>query len=96
MHKIELLPGEEICPKCKGTGNNERDETDRSFYFICFRCRGTGKVDWVTRAMGQRELSPYDSVQIPLVRHHYPKLIAKDLVGVQPMPSPGIVKGFKR
>jgi hypothetical protein len=85
MNKIELLPGEEICPKCKGTGNNRRDEPEFTFSFICFKCRGTGKVDWVTRAMGQRELFPFDSLQIPLVRHYYPTLIAKELVGVQPM-----------
>lgn len=86
--QIELLPGEEICPNCKGTGKNRKDETEFTFSFICFRCRGAGKVDWITRAMGQRELSPYDLVQIPLIRHHYPKLIAESIVGVQPMKGP--------
>jgi len=94
--KPDLLPGEEICPKCKGTGNNPKAEENCSIDFICFRCNGTGKIDWVTRAMGERPIDPYDSVTIPLIRHAYPMLLAKTLVGVQPMPSPNVVEGFKK
>lgn len=86
--QIELLPGEVICPDCKGTGNKRKGQTEVTFSFICFRCRGAGKLDWVTRAMAPRPLLPYDSIQIPLVRHHYPKLIAEELFSVQPMEGP--------
>lgn len=93
---IELLPGEEVCPKCKGTGNNTDKKGHTSFDFICFRCRGTGKIDWVQKAMGPQKWHPYDNITIPLIRHAYPKLLAEELVGVQPMPKPEFVKGFKK
>ena len=93
---VELLPGEEICPVCKGTGNNQEEKSHSSFTFICLRCRGTGKIDWVQKAMGIPKPNPYDSITIPLIRHTYPKLIAEELVGIQPMPKPEIVRGFKK
>jgi DnaJ-class molecular chaperone len=37
-----------LCPDCKGTG--KREQTDHfSFWEIpCYRCSGTGKLDWVS------------------------------------------------
>lgn len=88
--------GEIECPLCKGTGNNPKAEENWSLDFICFRCRGTGKLDWIEVAMGPRKIDPYDSITIPLVRHRYPQLLAKKLMPVQPMEGPEIVKGFKK
>jgi hypothetical protein len=75
---MKLKPGEVICPECKG------DDT-----WFCFRCAGTGKIDWVELCMkrnrtliwGQKTLN----MTLPLIRSMYPKLIAKDLVSVQPI-----------
>jgi DnaJ-class molecular chaperone len=89
--KVELSPGEEICPKCKGKGENPDAEENCSIDLICFRCNGTGKVDWVTKAMGERPINPYESISIPLVRRAYPMLIAKDLAGVQPIKGTKVV-----
>lgn len=93
---MKLMLGEEICPDCKGSGNNSKAEENCSLDFICFRCRGTGKIDWVQKAMGPQPINPYDSVTIPLVRHKYPKLIAEKIAGVQPMPERGMKDAKRR
>ena len=93
---VEMKPGEELCPECKGTGNRRKTEEKSSLHFFCFRCNGTGKIDWVQKAMGPQSVNPYDNMNIPLVRHHYPKLLAEELVSVQPMGKPDVVKGYKK
>lgn len=80
MNKIELLPGEEICPVCNGKGENSNPNTH--FGFFCYMCEGSGKLDWVSKAMGRE---PTTKITIPKLRKLYPQLLAKDLVSVQPM-----------
>jgi len=92
----ELKEGEIKCLECKGTGNNPKAEENSSIDFICFRCRGTGKLDWIELAMGPRKIDPYDPITIPLIRHKYPQLIAKYIVEVPPMSRPDVVKGYKK
>ena len=41
--KRELLEGEYICPKCDGTGSDERA------IWICDKCDGEGIVDWISK-----------------------------------------------
>lgn len=42
---IKLKEGEMICPICKGTGNDIND------IYICGKCEGFGKIDWVSNAV---------------------------------------------
>jgi hypothetical protein len=48
------------CPDCKGTGIKEK--TDHlSFWGVpCYRCGGTGKLDWVDYVM--RKMHPFVGV----------------------------------
>jgi len=59
--EIELLPGEEICPKCKGKGETYNDHTPWGVKWKpCNKCWGDGKLDWIQMAMGkhfEQELS---------------------------------------
>lgn len=50
MRELELQPGEELCPKCKGTGDESGTRVD-GFRLSCERCWGEGKLDWVEMAM---------------------------------------------
>jgi len=51
---IELLPGEEICPKCDGVGETlPPDKDDHYGVRMCDRCWGDGKLDWIEMAMGK-------------------------------------------
>ena len=50
--EIELLPGEELCPKCDGVG--EIIPAKEHFGLqVCDRCFGDGKLDWIEMAMGK-------------------------------------------
>jgi hypothetical protein len=93
---VELLPGEEICPACKGEGKGDYNKTEDFFDFFCFRCNGTGKIDWVQKAMGPQKRNPYDKITLPILRKTYPKLLAEDLCPVQPLEMPELVKEFKK
>lgn len=54
MIEIELLEGEEICPKCKGKGETYNHHTDWAVKWrTCDRCWGAGKLDWIEMAMGK-------------------------------------------
>jgi hypothetical protein len=73
---VKLEEGEILCPECKG------DNT-----WFCFRCGGTGKLDWVELCMKKNGAAIWgqQTLTLPKIRKMYPKLIAKDLVSVQPM-----------
>ena len=87
MDKIKLEPGEVICPKCNGTGKKPDTIISSAGYEIlpfCGRCWGAGTLDWIEMAMG-KEMNPYKNLRIPILRKMYPKLIAQDIVGCQPI-----------
>ncbi len=46
---IKLLPGEEICPVCKGKGVKKYFGPNDDWMFPCKKCKGEGKVDWIQR-----------------------------------------------
>jgi len=46
---IVLREDEIICPVCKGVGH-----TKKSIY-VCEKCDGTGKVDWIANAMVKKK-----------------------------------------
>ena len=50
-YEIELFPGEEICPICKGSGIREKVLNKYGLQSRCKKCSGEGKIDWVTKAM---------------------------------------------
>jgi len=51
--KVELLPGEEICPNCKGSGEEPGNFVE-GFRITCGRCWGSRKLDWIEMAMGKQ------------------------------------------
>ena len=58
---MRLEPGEVICDKCKGTGhpnNNEIDykQKDFTFLWVCNKCNGEGKLDWIEAVVGKKKL----------------------------------------
>jgi DnaJ-class molecular chaperone len=48
-NKLYLKDGEVICSKCNGEGNCK---FNNDVCIWCSRCQGTGKVDWISNAMG--------------------------------------------
>ncbi len=54
VSELQLLPGEDLCPKCKGKGETYNLHTDWGVKWrTCDRCWGEGKLDWVEMAMGK-------------------------------------------
>ena len=53
MIKVELLPGEEICPRCDGIGEIHVETRMSIWRRPCDRCWGAGKLDWIEMAMGK-------------------------------------------
>ena len=51
---MELLPGEEICPNCKGSGDGTGKYIE-GYRITCQRCWGEGKLDWIEMAMGKQQ-----------------------------------------
>ena len=90
---MKLEPGEVICPVCKGSGklvgNNPKNFKPKTFTFPCNKCLGTGKLDWIEMCMGKKDILIWGQVSttmtLPKIRNMYPKLIAKELVSVQPI-----------
>ncbi|MFW9871609.1 MAG: hypothetical protein ACFFG0_00770 [Candidatus Thorarchaeota archaeon] len=48
---LELFPGEEVCPKCKGIGIRRDSYYNYGNMILCNICHGNGKVDWITFLM---------------------------------------------
>lgn len=87
----DLKEGEVLCPECEGSGSHPKDLEKESMYFNrCMRCLGEGKLDWVEAAMQKRE----PAIILPKLRTTWPKLLAKDLLSVQPMDKPELVNIF--
>jgi hypothetical protein len=88
----DLEEGEVICNKCEGGGTwpqlfMDEYNDDSAQYYICPKCHGNGKLDWIEKICGKPK-NPYYNFTLPLVRKIYPKLIASELVSVQPMDKP--------
>lgn len=79
----DLEEGEVICNKCEGGGSWPQKflEKENPAWVRCPKCQGDGKLDWIHAITGK----PEDSFRIPITRKQYPKLIASEIVGVQPM-----------
>lgn len=60
--ELILNDGELLCNKCNGTGLKPHDQNlcyENSVEAVpfCTKCNGSGKVDWITNAMGEGKLN---------------------------------------
>ena len=78
--KPYLEAGEVICDNCNGDG---KLSITLGSITVCTKCWGTGKLDWIEVCTGK--MIPEHIFRIPLVRKVYPKLLAKELISVQPI-----------
>ena len=85
----DLNEGEVICNKCEGGGSWPQLflKEEQARYYRCPKCRGYGKLDWIYNVTGV-PADPGDIFILPQLRKFYPKLIASELVSVQPMGKP--------
>jgi len=47
--------GEIICDKCNGWGNLYSEKDERHI-IRCSKCWGVGKLDWIEKAVGKKEI----------------------------------------
>ena len=73
-----LKEGEVICDSCHGDTKSYGESIT-----VCTKCWGTGKLDWIDLCVGKK--TPDSVFYMPKIRKVYPKLIAKDLISIQPM-----------
>jgi hypothetical protein len=96
----DLNEGEVICSKCKGGGTwpqlfMDEHNDDAAQYYLCPKCHGVGKLDWIEQATGKPK-KPYYDFKVPLLRKVYPKLIASELFNIQPIDKPTEVKIWQK
>lgn len=93
----DLEEGELICNKCEGGGSWPRLflEEEQAQYYRCPKCYGSGIVDWIEQICGKPK-NPYYNFKLPLLRKTYPKLIASELVSVQPVDKLTEVKVWQK
>ena len=75
---MKLEEGEVICDKCNGDVKSYNES-----FTVCTKCWGTGKLDWIDLCVGKK--APDGIFNLPKLKKVYPKLMAKDLVSIQPM-----------
>jgi len=75
---IKLKGTEVICYNCHGNTPAFGESLA-----VCMVCWGTGKLDWIDLCVGKKRPSVIDSM--PILRKTYPKLIAKELISIQPV-----------
>lgn len=51
---IDIGEGEEVCRKCRGKGEVILRTPNYVRHLCCDKCLGTGKIDWVEKAIGKR------------------------------------------
>lgn len=58
LQRITLKEGEYFCKKCDGSGviGRSNSTNKRVGNLICDKCLGEGKLDWVEKAVGKRQL----------------------------------------
>ncbi len=74
-----LKEGEVICDKCRGDSIISGPFASS----ICSKCWGTGKLDWIELCTGKK--MPDSLFALPKIRTMYPKLIAEEIISIQPM-----------
>lgn len=77
---IKLYEGEVICSRCEGTGMHDEDK------YVCDKCLGEGKLDWVTDIMGRpRTESVLDSVNVRQIMGYIRKVLNDEVSKDQPV-----------
>jgi len=67
---IELREGELVCPLCKGIGHDEQA------IYVCKKCDGSRKVDWVSNVMlRKRKMTSMSRVNIRRLVLHIQKMV---------------------
>lgn len=56
--QIALKEGEEVCSNCKGTGIFRNYVNDRADIYICQKCGGAGKLNWIDNIREVNDFSP--------------------------------------
>lgn len=58
---MKLEAGEVICDICEGSGSYPKKfvTLEDPYYVRCYKCLGTGKLDWVEMCMGKKEKCHY-------------------------------------
>lgn len=84
----KLIEGEHKCTSCDGTGySNINDKSS-----LCSTCFGSGKLTWTEKIVGKKNplenIEGFKNLTLPLLRSVFPKLVASDIVSVQPMEKP--------
>jgi len=65
---VNIEEGYEVCPNCKG-------QTSTSF---CFRCYGTGKIDWVEKVVRNQNINtPLTKLNSKLMINYMKHVISK-------------------
>ncbi|MCK5613091.1 hypothetical protein KAR91_65060 [Candidatus Pacearchaeota archaeon] len=55
INEAELEPGYVICSECDGTGGFQKNRLDPKYhYYVCTKCWGEGKLDWIENVMGKQ------------------------------------------
>jgi len=55
---VIVKEGEELCPECNGYGIEVGSILNiKDHKKICFKCSGHGKVDWIEKAVGIKDLA---------------------------------------
>jgi RecJ-like exonuclease len=66
--ELILKEGEIVCPVCKGAGYTEKNT------YVCEKCDGIGKVDWVANAM-TREKKDLDKLNVRRIFIHLNSIV---------------------
>lgn len=84
INEQDLKEGEVICNKCEGGGSWPQKflELENPAWVRCPKCQGCGKLDWIEAVVGKPKTIWFN---IPKTRKQYPKLLASEIVSVQPM-----------
>lgn len=65
--EIKLAEGEYKCDLCEGGGSSAKKfaELEDPGYYRCPKCQGTGKLDWIEKAMGKaKKTIPFTKTKI--------------------------------
>lgn len=61
--RIHLNEGESFCFKCKGKGivkHSQKTMSPATILLVCDKCLGSGKLDWIEIATGQKTRQSHD------------------------------------
>lgn len=88
--EIEVYP----CLTCRGTGKRYivRERENKTIYEPkqCNRCGGSGYMDWIDNIKYNKDggyFTSENTLELPRIRCPFPRLVAEDLINVDPWVS---------